>query len=250
MVVDNRGTYFFCQPPFNLYYMVLKNLIIFTFLILIVSCSSIEDKSTNSNAKWEHKIKVEEVIQTTSYTYLLAEENGNSRWIAVSSMDTKEGDILYYNNGLEMVDFNSRELNRVFPNLLLVQIISDGKSEMPIRKTVSNNSNNVKKGVPITTKKDAEYVGIVTLNELFSNTQKYSGKVIEIKGKVVKFNPSIMGKNWIHIVDDNGKNDLTITTQDVVELNNIVNFKGIITLNKDFGAGYKYAVIMEEGELK
>jgi len=141
-------------------------------------------------------------------------------------------------------------LNRVFPNLLLVQIISDGKSEMPIRKTVSNNSNNVKKGVPITTKKDAEYVGIVTLNELFSNTQKYSGKVIEIKGKVVKFNPSIMGKNWIHIVDDNGKNDLTITTQDVVELNNIVNFKGIITLNKDFGAGYKYAVIMEEGELK
>ena len=114
--------------------MIFKNLIISVFLILLVSCSNADKRNADSDKKWEHKIKVEEVIQTSSYTYLLVEENGRSRWIAVSSIDATEGDVLYYNNGLEMVDFKSRELNKVFPNLLLVQIISDGKSEVLSRK--------------------------------------------------------------------------------------------------------------------
>jgi hypothetical protein len=59
-----------------------------------------------------------------------------------------------------------------------------------------------------------------------------------------------MERNWIHIVNDKGNYDLTITTNDVVNLDDNVTFEGVITLNKDFGAGYKYAIIMEEGLLK
>jgi hypothetical protein len=46
-----------------------------------------------------------------------------------------------------------------------------------------------------------------------------------------------MGKNWVHIQDgtnSNGKYDLTITTQDLAEVNDEVIFRGKITLGKRF----------------
>ena len=92
----------------------------------------------------------------------------------------------------------------------------------------------------------------ITIAEVFSNRNDYSGKEIEIRGVVVKVNKQIMGKNWIHIQDgtnSNGKFDLTITTQDLAEVNDEVIFKGKITLEKDFGAGYFYDVILEDATL-
>ena len=62
-----------------------------------------------------------------------------------------------------------------------------------------------------------------------------------------------MDRNWIHIQDgtsDNGNFDLTITTNEEVVVNDVVVFKGKITLNKDFGAGYSYEVIMEEAKVQ
>ena len=47
----------------------------------------------------------------------------------------------------------------------------------------------------------------------------------------------------------NGERDLTITTQEIVKEGDIVTFKGNVVLNKDFGAGYVYDLIIEEGVL-
>ena len=61
-----------------------------------------------------------------------------------------------------------------------------------------------------------------------------------------------MGKNWVHIQDGTnsaGSFDLTVTTQEVAEVNDEVTFKGVITLDKDFGSGYFYDVIMEDAVL-
>ena len=91
----------------------------------------------------------------------------------------------------------------------------------------------------------------ITVAKLLSDKNSYSGKVIKIKGQVTKFNPEIMGKNWVHIQD--GTNfqdgfDLTITTDARVSVGEIITFKGKIVLNKDFGYGYSYNVLMEEGK--
>jgi hypothetical protein len=63
-----------------------------------------------------------------------------------------------------------------------------------------------------------------------------------------------MSRNWVHIQDgtkNDGKvADLTITTNANVQVGDNVSFEGKITLDKDFGAGYKYNVIMEQGVLK
>ena len=62
----------------------------------------------------------------------------------------------------------------------------------------------------------------------------------------------IMSRNWIHLQDGSMKDkaiDLTVTTTDNIALGSIVALEGVIALNKDFGAGYKYDIIMEEAKL-
>ena len=190
---------------------------------------------------------VEEAIQTSSYTYLLVSEDGINYWIAVSRMNAKAQDVLYYNSGLEMINFESKELQRTFDKLLLVQVISDGSSEVAPR-------NIQKKQTPVNNQAassgSVEDMGVVSLTELFNNSTNYGGKRVTVSGNVVKFNPGIMGRNWVHIVDGESSYDLTITTNNNVKLDDKVTFEGVITLNKDFGAGYKYPIIMEQGKLK
>ena len=84
---------------------------------------------------------------------------------------------------------------------------------------------------------------------MFENKQNYAGKKIKIKGEVTKFSSGIMGKNWVHFQDGTafeGAYDLMVTSQENVLVGDVVVFEGIITLDKDFGAGYFYKVIMED----
>ena len=91
-----------------------------------------------------------------------------------------------------------------------------------------------------------------SLEELFSKKELFSKNSIIVKGKVTKINNGIMDRNWIHISDGTefeGKKSLTVTTQDSVNIGDIVTFKGTIILNKDFGHGYIYDIILEEGNI-
>jgi hypothetical protein len=94
--------------------------------------------------------------------------------------------------------------------------------------------------------------GCITIANLFENKQSLSGKVIKIKGQVTKYNPAIMGKNWVHIQDGTeykGEFDLTITTDGQVAVGQSVTFEGKLALDKDFGYGYSYNVLLEEGKI-
>ena len=74
-----------------------------------------------------------------------------------------------------------------------------------------------------------------------------------VRGQVVKVNEGIMSLNWIHLqdgTDDAGNFDLTITTLETAKVGDIVTFEGTVILNKDFGAGYSYELILEEGSIK
>jgi hypothetical protein len=94
----------------------------------------------------------------------------------------------------------------------------------------------------------------LTVEEIFTKKAELGGKTVTIRGKVVKFSPQIMGVNWIHLQDGTGSgvegtNDLTVTTQATVDVNSTVVVSGVVTLDKDFGAGYKYSVIIEEAKV-
>jgi hypothetical protein len=91
----------------------------------------------------------------------------------------------------------------------------------------------------------------IAISKLLGDKKAYEGKLIKVKGQVTKYNAGIMGKNWVHIQDGTDYNesfDLTITTDITVAVGEIVTFEGKIALDKDFGYGYVYDVIMEDGK--
>ncbi len=94
--------------------------------------------------------------------------------------------------------------------------------------------------------------GCIKIADLLANKKSYSGKIVKITGKVTKYNPSIMGKNWVHLQDGSefeGGYDLTVTTDKEVKTGEITTFEGKIALDKDFGYGYFYSVLMEDGKI-
>jgi hypothetical protein len=94
--------------------------------------------------------------------------------------------------------------------------------------------------------------GGISIGELFAGKESYSGKTVKVRGEVTKVNLGIMGRNWIHIQDgtaDGNNYDLTITTDREASVGDVVTFEGTVTVNKDFGSGYSYEVIIEEAKV-
>jgi hypothetical protein len=149
---------------------------------------------------------------------------------------------------MEMGPFTSKELDRTFDQLLFLAGISTTlEPEKPAKDShkaeVKINKENIKIEIPD---------DCISINELYTNKEKYANKEVKVTGKVTKFSDSIMSRNWIHLQDGTNNEinyDLTITTDETVNVGDIVIIKGIVTLNKDFGYGYFYKVIIEEGKV-
>lgn len=99
----------------------------------------------------------------------------------------------------------------------------------------------------------AKAEGGQTVGELYANAAALAGKEIKVRGKVVKANPNIMDRTWIHLRDgtgEDGKNDLTITSSDPPpKLGATVLVTGTLSTGKDIGAGYKYDVLVENAKI-
>lgn len=239
-----------------MYYRVV--IIISSILITLVACDSKErikasehkqemaapQESISSN----HVIHVEEVIDAASYTYLRVTEGSKEYWIATAKQPIEVGMTLYFDQGLEMTNFASKELNKTFESIWFVGKMNGAANTMAQSSGSASPYGGEKKTAESGISID-KLAGGVSVGELFASPASYEGKTVSIKGKVTKFNTKIMGRNWAHLQDgsQSGENyDLTITTNEIVAVGDVVVFKGKVTLNKDFGAGYKYNVILEE----
>jgi phenylpyruvate tautomerase PptA (4-oxalocrotonate tautomerase family) len=218
-------------------------------LVFAASCKS-KSAADENLAPNVHKVTAEVVIQTSNYTYILVSEDDRETWIAIGKREVEEGKSYYYEPGIEMNNFVSKELKRTFPSILFVDKFSD----QPIIAKITMADS--LKGKQAATPKDGVKVepakGGITIAELYANRDSYAGKTIKIRGEVVKYSPDIMKTNWVHIQDgtnSNGSFDLTITTGDVTKLGDVVTFEGTVTLKKDFGAGYYYEVIVENAKM-
>ena len=89
-----------------------------------------------------------------------------------------------------------------------------------------------------------------TVAEVYAEKDALAGQSVAVRGKVVKANPMVMGKNWLHVRDgsgEEGSNDLTVTTADELpEVGATVLVSGTLAVDKDFGMGYQYPVIVED----
>ena len=92
--------------------------------------------------------------------------------------------------------------------------------------------------------------GSISIAELVDNRDKYVGQTVQITGNCTKINTGILGYNWIHLKDGSKDEfDLVITSDALVTVGNVVTMTGVVAVDKDFGAGYTYELIIQEGSV-
>lgn len=205
-----------------------------------------------------YKGAVVESLNAAGYTYVLVDTGSEKIWAAATEFQVKVGDKVKVPPGSLMKNFHSKTLNRTFDLIYFVGKITVDGAEQTSNRLPSGHPGIAK--APPATSGPAEFdfsgiekpEGGKTIADIYAEKSKLSGKNVLLRGKVVKFNPNIMGKNWMHLQDGTGAaetNDLTITTSENVKVGDKVLVSGVIVTEKDFGAGYKFAVMIEAAEV-
>ncbi len=201
---------------------------------------------------------VKETMNAATYTYVLVESEGKEFWAAGPKTTVKVGDQVEVPVGSLMVDFHSKTLDRTFPEIDFVESIqvAGGNLDPNADKMVANahakaKADAAEQPTPALSEV-AKLDGGYTIGEVYAQKADLAGKEVALRGQVVKFNAQIMGSNWLHIQDGsgdaaNGTNDLTVTTAATVKVGDIIVVKGALSSDRDFGAGYKFAAIIENG---
>lgn len=96
---------------------------------------------------------------------------------------------------------------------------------------------------------DAQPQTVAALNK---NKASLAGQTISAQGKVVKVNNGIMGRNFVHVQDGTGdatSNNLIVTSKQTANVGDQVVISGVVVLNRDFGSGYSYPLLIEEATI-
>lgn len=223
--------------------------ILFVTVMLLSACKTENQKKSIDVPDDKEKITVSEVINGSTYSYIKGINNNEEIWVAIRKQAIEIGKDYYYSEALAMKDFHSKELNRTFPTIYFLNSISGESSS----KTNFHHASKMEKPSAAKIEVDIKQTkGFTSIKEIYKNKSQLTNSIIKVKGKVTKFNKNILNRNWIHIQDGtehNGNFDLTITSNQNVSIGEIFEFKGFLVVNKDFGAGYKYDVILEQAEV-
>lgn len=202
--------------------------------------------------------EVLEVRDVESYTYLRLKTGQGETWAAVATAPVKKGSKVTIENVMEMKNFESKALKKTFPTVLF-GTLGTGQGSAP--RTGNEEVAAAHKGVAKSMDADdirvpkASGANARTVAEVMAKLANFKDKPVLIRGKVVKYSPGIMGKNWIHLRDGSGSaadktNDLLVTTTEQAKIGDIVTVKGVVRTDKDFGSGYSYKAIVEEATLQ
>ncbi len=219
--------------------------------------------------------KILETMDAGGYTYLKLDIGSSQPWVAIPQSQVKVGDEVSCNPGMAMSNFTSKTLDRTFDTIIfssgIVGSAAGGHGGMMGTDDSFSSAVQAESGAPAASQatsggslgaktaysevkvEKATGENSYTIEEIFTKTKELDGKAVRVQGKVVKYSPSIMGRNWIHIQDGTGDpanntHDLVVTTSEAVNTNDVITVEGILAFNKDFGAGYKYVAIVEEAK--
>ncbi len=196
--------------------------------------------------------KVTDVIEAVGYTYVQVDTGKEKIWAAGPNAQFAKGSMIAFTTEMPMKNFHSKALNRDFSMIYFVnRFITDrpadneqAGNEMPnphaeIRKNqAAINVSGIKKA------KNG-----FNIKEVYQQKQSLSGKQVRIRGKVTKVTARVLGKNWVHLKDGSTDKDLTLTTGGTAKVGDTILVDGRLSLNKDFGYGYTYDLIIEDAKV-
>jgi hypothetical protein len=190
-----------------------------------------------------------ETMDAGAYTYLRLKTAEGEVWAAVPKASVKAGAEVTITGISRMDGFESKTLGRKFDRIWFGALAGDAGAMAARHAAASSAPVEGAVKVEKAAGKDAR-----TVSEIFAGRGALKGKPVAVRGTVVKFSAAIMGRNWIHLRDGSGSptakdNDLTVTTDAVAKVGDVVTASGPVTVDKDFGAGYAYPVILEGAKI-
>jgi hypothetical protein len=196
--------------------------------------------------------EVLEVQNVESYTYLKLRTAQGETWAAVPTAKLAKGAKVTVVNAMVMNNFQSKALKKTFDAVLFGTLGGEGAAAAGAGPHAVP-----KAAVAEPDAKVAKAAGpnARTVAEINARPADLKDKPVLLRGKVVKYNPSIMGKNWAHLRDGSGSakdstNDVLVTTKEEVKLGDVVTVKGVVRTDKDFGSGYTYKVLVEDATVQ
>jgi hypothetical protein len=231
--------------------------------------------------------KILERADAPPYTYLRLATGSGEVWAAVPATQEKVGAEVSVGNAFPMKDFESKQLNKKF-DVVYFGTIAGAPGEAPAMPPgmgggmgggMPGAMGGAQGGAPaegppspaamaaqhqaaaqgpndVKIQKIAKASGAEgrTVEEVWAQKAGLKEKPVTVKGQVVKFSPGIMGRNWVHLRDGSGSadknnNDITVTHQDAVAVGDVVTARDMVRVDKDFGAGYSYPVIIEDAKV-
>jgi hypothetical protein len=234
--------------------------------LLLVTCFAFAGEMPSGESAGVVSGVVLEVKEEGGFAYLRLRTAEGEMWAAVLSAPVKKGAAVTIENAILMKNFASKGLHKTFPSIIFgtlrgaqsdIPADSGGAGTaaggrafgslmpiVPVQKLESIKSVRVPK---------AQGANAYTVAEINQKALTLKDKTVTVRGKVVKYNAGIMGKNWLHLQDGTGlagSDDILVTTQDECRVGEVVTVRGVVRNDRDFGAGYAYAVLLEEGSLK
>nr|WP_320011344.1 DNA-binding protein [uncultured Desulfobulbus sp.] len=223
--------------------------------------------------------KIVETMDSGGYTYLLIDSTQGKVWVAIPQTSVKVGQKVTCGPGMTMPNFTSKTLNRTFKTIIFSPGIEQegDKAESGSQdgfaaalaaeqKQPQGGSNVMASGAStgsagaIVPSADVSVIKATgensyTVGECFDKGKELQGKSVRVRGKVMKVSRMIMGKNWVHLQDGTGNplknhHDLVVTTMDDPSEGEIITIAGTLSFERDFGAGYKYDVIVEDATIE
>jgi len=191
-----------------------------------------------------HVATVIEKIDAAGYTYMQVKEGENSYWVAVTATPVVGGQNVTFDEQMWMQNFPSKALNRTFDKILFASVTqAQNAHAMPVKPRTAPQE--------IIAKIDGGY----SVYDVFANRTTLKGKEITVRAKVTKTSSQILKRNWVHLEDgtgDAGSDDLVFTCSEPLDIKagDIVVATGRVVVDKDFGFGYFYPVIIEESRFR
>lgn len=218
--------------------------------------------------------KVLERIDAASYSYLRLATAGGEVWAAVPQADLAVGAEVTVVEPMTMTNFESKTLGRTFPTIYFGNLAGTagtaptgmmGGGAAPgapagdphggaMGAGAMGGANPHGGAAPAEAIKIDKPAGGVAVAELFSRRAELKDTQVVFRGKVVKYNANIMGKNWLHLQDGSGSpdaadHDIAVTSAQAAAVGEVVTVTGKLQLDQDFGAGYVYPLIVQEATL-
>jgi hypothetical protein len=195
---------------------------------------------------------VTETMDSGGYTYAAVDCDGEILWAAGPQTELAVGDAVTIETGMPMRGFHAESLDRTFD---VIHFTSGFGSQ-----TAAGHGGMTGGHPQIEPGADLDLAGITpaeggkTVAAVWAERQDLAGQEVTIRGRVVKYSPEIMGKNWLHLQDgtgdtDAGTHDLTVTTGGFAKVGDLVTVTGTVTVDRDLGMGYQYGVLIEQAEV-